>query len=88
MRHVHVLLMPAQTGVNTVTTYAHMLYDLDVLDFNNHLSARYGMVLIDVVYCTPSLNNMLTIFSKIIPSYEIISLLINSSFQNFQYLWL
>ena len=25
----------------TVTTYSHLLYDLDILDFNNHLSARY-----------------------------------------------
>ena len=31
-----------QDGVVNVNTLTHMLYDLDVLDFNNHLSARYN----------------------------------------------
>lgn len=32
-----------QTGMVTVTTYSHLLYDLDILDFNNHLSASTVM---------------------------------------------
>ena len=29
-----------ENGTVSVQTYSHMLYDLDPLDFNNHLSAR------------------------------------------------
>ena len=29
-----------ENGTVIVQTYSHMLYDLDPLDFNNHLSAR------------------------------------------------
>ena len=31
-----------ENGTVIVQTYSHMLYDLDPLDFNNHLSARCG----------------------------------------------
>ena len=42
-----------ENGTVIVQTYSHMLYDLDPLDFNNHLSARctQGLMLNLIIIC-------------------------------------
>ena len=46
-----------ENGTTFIHTFSHMTYDLDPLDFNNHLSAKYKKKFVRNIHIFSSIQN-------------------------------
>ena len=49
--------MEESAGIVRITTYSYIEYDTDVLDFNNHLSAKYKKKFVRNIHIFSSIQN-------------------------------